>query len=74
MVKMYLTQNKMTHFRQKKGKYVTCEKLGVRLTNKQFREGKKRFEEWETKADSKFKHMRSKEQKKKLPKYDLMEW
>jgi hypothetical protein len=58
-------------FKTKGKKFITLEKAGVRLTKKEFEEGKARFQKFSKSLDNKFRHIRSQEQKKKLPKFEV---
>lgn len=60
---------KATH----KGKFVTFESVGLRLTKKQVREGRERFEKLESSLDKKFRHIRTPDRKKKMAKFDGVE-
>jgi len=62
----------MPHFKTKNKKFVTFETAGLRLTKKEFRQGRERYKRFEESLDNKFKRIRSPLQKKKLPKFDII--
>lgn len=61
---------KMVKFKSK-SKFINLETVSLRLTKKEFMKGEKRFKDYEDRTDVLFKRLRSKEQKEKLPKFDM---